>query len=466
MSDFQYSHFEQSSSGVKASIARDTLMVRRLIWLYFFLLIFEGVLRKWILPSLANPLLLIRDPVVLAAYFFAWRSGIFPRNIFVTVAAIVAFIATLTSFLLNSETPAIALYGFRTNYFQLPFIFLIAKCFNRRDVERVGYWVLIISIPMAVLMALQYLAPSSSFLNAGAGEGTSQIRAAMGHIRPAGTFSFITGPTYFYALVTAILLYSQFGKRYSPWLIFGATIATMCAAALSGSRSLVSSIAVVFLFALLCSAMLRPQLGFRFIGSLIVLSVIGFFLSQLSIIEMGLTSFSQRVSDASASEGGGAGFIARVVSNYTDFTPALYDASFLGQGLGMGTNVGLSLMVDKTKAVWFEDEWARHVLESGPWLGVTFILYRVFLTAWVGFVAVRHAARYNPLSALIFGAVFLSLLNGSLGQTTSQGFIILQAGLCLAAIRMPKNVSSQAESPIHTPDSSDSVPLSEAVSLQ
>src|SRR5438128_1892579 len=39
--------------------------LKRLIWLYFWLLIFEGVFRKWIVPQLANPLLLVRDPVLL-----------------------------------------------------------------------------------------------------------------------------------------------------------------------------------------------------------------------------------------------------------------------------------------------------------------------------------------------------------------------------------------------------------------
>ena len=40
--------------------------IRRLIWLYFWLLLLEGALRKWVLPQLSNPLLIIRDPVVVA----------------------------------------------------------------------------------------------------------------------------------------------------------------------------------------------------------------------------------------------------------------------------------------------------------------------------------------------------------------------------------------------------------------
>lgn len=46
--------------------------LRKLLWLYFWLLIFEGALRKWILPGLSSPLLLVRDPVALLALL--WLS--------------------------------------------------------------------------------------------------------------------------------------------------------------------------------------------------------------------------------------------------------------------------------------------------------------------------------------------------------------------------------------------------------
>src|SRR2546423_15602513 len=54
--------------------------IRRLIYLYFFLLIIEGALRKWMVPQFFNPLLLVRVLVVLSIYFLAWSADIFPRN--------------------------------------------------------------------------------------------------------------------------------------------------------------------------------------------------------------------------------------------------------------------------------------------------------------------------------------------------------------------------------------------------
>src|SRR6185369_16466689 len=56
---------------------------RRLVALVTFiylLLIFEGAIRKWMFPSLAQALFFVRDPFVLAAYWIAVRHGFFPKS--------------------------------------------------------------------------------------------------------------------------------------------------------------------------------------------------------------------------------------------------------------------------------------------------------------------------------------------------------------------------------------------------
>ena len=70
---------------------------RRLIWTYLVLLIFEGALRKWIVPRFSDPLLVVRDPVVIAIYICALRARVFPRNIFMTSLGIIAGLSWLIS---------------------------------------------------------------------------------------------------------------------------------------------------------------------------------------------------------------------------------------------------------------------------------------------------------------------------------------------------------------------------------
>src|SRR5271157_1352932 len=57
---------------------KELTILRRMIWLYFALLIAEGALRKWIFPSLSAPLLVVRDPLVLLIYVQAVRCRRFP----------------------------------------------------------------------------------------------------------------------------------------------------------------------------------------------------------------------------------------------------------------------------------------------------------------------------------------------------------------------------------------------------
>src|SRR5437879_3457351 len=107
--------------------------IRFLIWTYLVLLIFEGSLRKWVVPQLSNPLLIVRDPVVIAIYLLALRARIFPSNaatIFLGIIAVISSLASMIVFLPYfswSLMFQLTMYGFRCNFLHLPLIFVIAK---------------------------------------------------------------------------------------------------------------------------------------------------------------------------------------------------------------------------------------------------------------------------------------------------------------------------------------------------
>ena len=69
--------------------------IRRAIWVYFFLLIFEGVFRKWLLPEYSDILLVIHDPVVLVIYLLAIKARVFPRNYWIISLASIAFLSSV-----------------------------------------------------------------------------------------------------------------------------------------------------------------------------------------------------------------------------------------------------------------------------------------------------------------------------------------------------------------------------------
>ena len=69
------------------------------IWSYFLLWIFEGALRKWILPSLATPLLVIRDPI--AIYIIV--RALYLNVKFVNTYVVCSTIFTLLSLAIRSH---------------------------------------------------------------------------------------------------------------------------------------------------------------------------------------------------------------------------------------------------------------------------------------------------------------------------------------------------------------------------
>ena len=105
------------------------LQLKKLIWLYFILLIFEGALRKWILPSLATPLLIVRDPVALWALYIAYRSGMFPNNNYIKIISVVTIIAIISTLLFGHQNLLTAFYGARILLIHFPFMFLISHFF-------------------------------------------------------------------------------------------------------------------------------------------------------------------------------------------------------------------------------------------------------------------------------------------------------------------------------------------------
>jgi hypothetical protein len=421
--------------------------IRRLVYLYFFLLVIEGALRKWIVPQFSNPLLLVRDPVVLAIYFLAWRARVFPHNTFILSLAIIGILSWIVSiFVLDPYLPMsrillVTAYGFRSNFLQLPLIFIFASVFDADEVRKIGWWILVGMIPMSLLMALQFHSAPDSFINrtVGLGEG-EQITAGGGKIRPPGTFSFISGPIHYVTGAAAFILYGCLRRAtYRGWLLLGAGCSVLLAIVISGSRSLVVSVMLVVL-SLAIVLLIRPDAVNRFGRVLILLVIALLILSRLPIVHEGLGILSSRFTEsAEAAETTiTSGLIQRTLSGFTEGLGHLGHAPIFGFGLGVGTSGGAAFLMGHSTFLLSENEWTRIIFESGPILGLAFLLWRTLLTIYLGFVSLRALTRAEILPLLLFSAGFLIILNGQLGQPTSLGFAVVLNGLCLASTQPGK----------------------------
>ena len=420
--------------------------VRVLIWVYLVLLLVEGALRKWALPSLSDPLLVIRDPVLLGIYFFALRAHVFPSNPYVVLLGVIGGLSMLFSIvILYDYVPfkvilLVTAYGFRSNFLHLPLMFVMAEALDLEDVKKIGKWTLLIMIPMAILMVVQFKAAPDSFINktVGLGEG-QQLSTAGGKIRPPGTFSFISGPVFYLSAAAAFLIYGGLRRAiYKGWLLLAASAGLLVAVAVSGSRGCVLAVVLVVL-AIFVILIVRPSAVNKIAGTVLAIVIggiiIGIIVSRLPFFKEGLNVLSERFTSSAeiAETTVVGGLIERVVDEFTEPFSYLSKLPLAGYGLGLGTAGGARFLMGQGALLFSENEWTRILAESGTVLGLGFIILRVALTGKLLRVSLRALKAGEALPILLFATVFMSVLNGELGQPTTLGFTVVLAGLCLAA---------------------------------
>jgi hypothetical protein len=421
--------------------------IKRLIWFYIVLLIFEGALRKWVVPQYSNPLLIVRDPIVVLIYILALSAGVFPRNRFVVslgiigVLSLIEGILILLPYLSPTQVALITAYGFRSNFFHLPLIFIIPAVFDAEDVRRLGWWIIVGTIPMALLMGLQFQASPESFINraAGLGEGL-QIQAGGGKIRPPATFSFISGAIFYLSMSAAFLLDAALSKFQSKmWLLVASGLSLIVGIAVSGSRSAVLAVGLV-VASLAIVLVVRPDALNKFGRNLLVVAVVLFIVSRLPIFHEGLGILSDRFTESAEAADTTVlkGTVGRLIGGFTEPLGALDKYPVAGYGLGVGTNVGARFLIGRAAFLLAENEWTRILLESGSILGMAFLIWRTMLTFRIGYLSLVALSRGAILPILLFSAGFSALLNGSFGQPTSLGFAVVLNGLCLAAMKTPE----------------------------
>jgi hypothetical protein len=424
--------------------------IRLLIWIYFLLVMLEGVLRKWVLPGLSDPLLLVRDPFLILIYIFALIRGVFPMNGYVTGLFLLGALASVLGITAGSGNLVVTAYGFDSMFLHLPLIFIFPQVFERKDVIKMGYWVIAILLPMALVMVWQFRAPPEAWINCGAGGGTgAQLRGALGKIRPPGFFTFITGAAQFLALATSFVIFGFWKRGLYPMLLLAlAGFAITIAAVVSTSRLVLGGIGLVFMM-IGVSLIFYRQGANHILRLLVPIGLILLVATNLDVFKEGREVFEARLQEA-----GDTGTLTDTASNWTvrvfgDFLgafEAVQSAPLLGSGLGVGTNVGARMLSGELGFLLAEGEWARIILELGPFLGFTYLLMRILICIHLLIESVKSARVGNALPILFFGACALLILIGQFSQSNTVGFAVIGAGLCLASTNVSEDIPILEES--------------------
>ncbi|MCR4031241.1 MULTISPECIES: hypothetical protein [Flavobacterium] len=410
------------------------------IWVYFFLWIFEGALRKWILPSLATPLLVVRDPI--AIYILV--RAIYLNVKFMTPYVVFSFIFTLLSLAITLTfghgNLFVGIYGARIMLLHFPLIFIIGKVFTKEDVLKLGRVLLVLNIFMTIIVYFQFSSPQSAFINVGiGGEGSAGFSGAMGYSRPPGTFSFISGLSIFYTAVSVFVYYFWLSKdSCSKILLCASTIALVIALPLTISRGAVVAVLIVGLFAVMASVTSAKMLG-KLIFTIVVF-VIAFWVLQnyVTVFSLGTEVFMDRVDSANRSTGAGGGLkesiLLRIVADFLGPFIDFFGRPMFEGNLGMGTNAGAQMLTGKAVFLVSETEFGRLVGEQGIIFGGGVILIRLILALRVTAKSWKLPKEERLLPFTLCGAACPALFQGQWAQPSVLGFAIIMAGLVMAAL--------------------------------
>ncbi|AVR45278.1 hypothetical protein C7S20_08370 [Christiangramia fulva] len=414
--------------------------LKRSIWVYLFLLIFEGALRKWVFPGLSQPLLIVRDPLAAWLIFESLRLKVWSPNVFVILGIGLTLISFCLTLLFGHGNLPVALYGSRMMLLHFPLIFIIGRVLNKEDVLQFGKAMLWCCIGMTLLVAVQFYSPQSAWINRGvAGELGSGFSGAMGYYRVPGTFSFTNGLSAFYGLCIPFIAFFWVSRDsgISKILLYFATVAYLAAIPLSISRTVVFQTVLTGIFIVVISAG-QPKVIIRLFATLGLGFFLFIFLTNFSFFETSTKALSLRFEQAGHSEGGLEGtlvdrFLGGLVGAVSNV-----EASWIGKGLGMGTNVGSTLMTGKRTFLVSEGEWGRLIGERGFILGLFLIAIRLGLGIKMYLKSWRIANAGNILPWLLLSFALIPVVMGQWAQTTSLGFAVFSGGLVFAAMRSEK----------------------------
>ncbi len=422
------------------------------VFAIYWLLIFEGALRKWVFPEFHQIIFFLRDPIALLAYYTAWRYKIFSKSLILTTGVVLslAFLPLIFyQVVVVKMHPLTLVYGWRMYFYYLPLAFVIKDSFGQEDIFKLISQTLYVAIPLSGLVFYQYISPPSHFINAAYGAGKAFV--VTGNIvRTTGTFTFTAGQTFFASSLMAFLVIAWiYRKRFAVipfhWLII-ATLASISTLLLSGSRTaffMTGLIVIAAFIGLVFTNETKLKLtGLAMIVVLVLLTVVLF----MGPFKKSLEALGTRFEQAERSEGSA---FRRALAPLVIFTRHIATSPTLGYGVGYGTGGGSKLATGKATLVLAEDEWSRIIMEAGPALGLLYILYRAGFTVFLGLQCIASARTNNNLiPAVFFGFIGFYIFAGQITHTgTIQGYNWIFVGLIMAAAKKQNEQQEDTKAP-------------------
>ena len=177
------------------NINNPSLILKRLVLSFFFYMILEGVLRKWIFPSLSVQIYFFKDILLIIIYLIALKYNLMFKLKYSKLFIVFIIAISLFGFIgydLSKNGIISYILGLRSYWLFLPLFLIIVHVFNKNDLIKLIRLNLYLVLPLFLLIYFQSSLPETSFLNSGF-DGTLHSPE-----RPSGFFTYTTQNTYYF----------------------------------------------------------------------------------------------------------------------------------------------------------------------------------------------------------------------------------------------------------------------------
>lgn len=435
-----------------------------IIYLYYFSIIFDAIFRKWILPSLSTPIMMIKQIIAVIIFFYGIKYLVHNNAIWEKASIIIGIIVFCTTLTLGHGNLIVALWGCTSFWFGIPVCYIISKALREDDILQIGKLTVYTSIVNSILIIVQFNLPTNHWLNYKGfevQENIANLSAAelAGMFRPTGIFITSTHNSLFMLLSLAFILYFLIIKKYiiKQKLLYIALILFLTACLCTASRTnIIYSIGLViyFLYFYIKKNNIKQFVPYIFI------SIISFIIIILSPIGKSATNnINKRFENASQVQYKGKSTSAGTLSDLyyrtigynidAIISPKTIDGEsipFWGYGQGMSTQIGGKILKSQSGRSGFSlAEWdgLRIMCESGYILGWIIIFLRLGYVFRFFTKLFKYKRKNAYLPIIIYPSFLLSfyLLN-TWGNAFLANFAFLTGGLFLASLKIKFNYSN------------------------
>ena len=177
------------------NINNTSLILKKLILSFFFYMIIEGVLRKWIFPGFSIQIYFVKDIFLIIIYLIALKYNLIFKLKYSKLFVFFIIAVSLFGFIgydLSKNGIISYILGLRSYWLFLPLFLIIVHVYNKNDVIKLIRLNLYLVLPYFLLVYLQSSLPKTSFLNSGF-DGT-----LLSPERPSAFFTYTTQNTYYF----------------------------------------------------------------------------------------------------------------------------------------------------------------------------------------------------------------------------------------------------------------------------